>query len=55
MDINGWYDDPVIDLTDHRATIMDNTAEQDRVQANGANVFRVGAIIGDEDGGHDHP
>ena len=54
MDINGWYDDPVIDLNDHRARIMENTPEQDRVQANGVNVFRVGAIIGDE-GGHDHP
>jgi len=53
MDVSRWYDDPVIDLRDHMA-IMDNTAEQDRVQANGANVFRVGAIIGDDDG-HDHP
>lgn len=50
MDVNHWYDDPLIDLQDHTSNIMGNTVEQDRVQANGVNVFRVGSVEVDDHG-----
>lgn len=48
-DINEWYADPhVLDLEDHVA-IMANQAEQDRLEANGASVFRLGDVSSGDD------
>jgi len=53
VDLNEWYTNPYdVDLETHVAGIMEDTAAQDLLQANGADVFRLGQVEG---GGHEEP
>jgi len=52
MDTREWYRNPnAIDHLQHVQGIMDNTAMQNKIEQNGASVFRVGKITGEQ--GHD--